>query len=209
MVHRQVEKSLQLWRVQIHRQDAIGAGRGDEVGHQFGGDWRPAGVLAVLACVAEVGNHGGDAIGTGAFEGVDVNQQLHQMRIDWMVRGLNHKTIPPTNVFLDPDDQLAIGKHFSKPLSDGHVQVRANRLAQTARSATAEDLQGISGIGGCRWHEVDRVEGTGRKLTINKSDQRFRNGNLDHRLASSDTPRKACCVSTLTAAKNLINGLEL
>jgi hypothetical protein len=52
-----VEEALDLAGVQIHRQHPVGAGAGDQVGHQLGRDRRAAAGLAVLAGVAEVGRH--------------------------------------------------------------------------------------------------------------------------------------------------------
>ena len=55
MIHRDVEKPLQLRHMQIHAQHAVGAGGGDEICHQFGGD-RIAGFgFAILAGIPEVG----------------------------------------------------------------------------------------------------------------------------------------------------------
>ena len=58
VVDRHVEKALNLRRVQVHRQHAVGPGPRDEVGHQLGRDRHAAFVLAVLPGVAEVGNDG-------------------------------------------------------------------------------------------------------------------------------------------------------
>ena len=66
VVHRDIEEALDLRGVQVHRQDAVGAGGGDHVGHQLGGDGVAALGLAVLTGIAEVGDDGGDAAGGGA-----------------------------------------------------------------------------------------------------------------------------------------------
>ena len=65
MVDGDVEEALDLGGVQVHRQHAVGAGPGDQVGHQLGGDRHAAFVLAVLPGVAEVGNDGRDPLGAG------------------------------------------------------------------------------------------------------------------------------------------------
>src|SRR5207302_9572173 len=77
-----VEEALDLGGVQVQGQDAVGAGDGEQVGGQLGGDGHAADVLAVLAGVAVVGQHGGDAGGAGPFEGVQHHQQFHQVVVD-------------------------------------------------------------------------------------------------------------------------------
>ncbi len=58
-----VEKALDLAGMQIDRQHPVGAGFGDQVGDQLGGDRRARADFAVLAGIAEIGDHGGDAPG--------------------------------------------------------------------------------------------------------------------------------------------------
>src|SRR5690606_20190324 len=73
------KKALDLGGVQIEGQDAVGAGVGDEIGHQLGRYGRAGGRFPVLAGIAVIGQHGGDAAGRGSAHGVDQDQQLHQM----------------------------------------------------------------------------------------------------------------------------------
>ena len=79
---RDVEKALDLGRVKIHGKDPVGAGGGDEIRHQLGGNRIPRLGLAILARIAHVGDHGRDAGGGGALESVDHDEQLHQMIVD-------------------------------------------------------------------------------------------------------------------------------
>ena len=53
VVDRDVEEALDLAGMQVERQHAVGAGMGDQVGDQLGGDRRARAGLAVLAGVAE------------------------------------------------------------------------------------------------------------------------------------------------------------
>jgi hypothetical protein len=56
VIHRDVEEPLDLRRVEIDGQHAVGPGGGDEIRHQLGGDGDPRGVLAILPGVAHVGH---------------------------------------------------------------------------------------------------------------------------------------------------------
>ena len=82
MIHRDVEKTLNLGRVKVHAQYAIGAGRGDDVCHQLGGDWSASLILAILSRIAEIGYHRGDAFRRCATQAVDVDQQFHEVGIN-------------------------------------------------------------------------------------------------------------------------------
>ena len=64
--------------MQVHGQHPVRTGAGEDIGHQLGGDGITGLGLAVLAGIAEVGDHGGDPAGGGPAQGVDHNEQLHQ-----------------------------------------------------------------------------------------------------------------------------------
>ena len=99
VVHGDVEEALDLVGVQVHGQHPVGAGGGDQVGHQLGGDGVAGLGLAVLAGIAEVGDHGGDPAGGGPLEGVDHHQQLHQVvvhrgqQVDWITNTSEPRTV--------------------------------------------------------------------------------------------------------------------
>ena len=80
VVDRAVEEALDLAGVEVDAHDAIGAGRVEQVGDELGGDRLAALGLAVLAGVAVVGAHRGDALGRGPLGRVDHDQLLHDRR---------------------------------------------------------------------------------------------------------------------------------
>ena len=104
--------------MQIKRQDAIGAGDGQNVRNQLGGDRHPADILAILAGVAIVRQHRGNPFGAGTLEAVEHDQQLHQVLVHRRACRLDDKDIPAANVFLDAHRDFAVRK------------VRQGRLAQ-------------------------------------------------------------------------------
>src|SRR5450759_4046961 len=67
IVHRDIEKALNLPDVQVHGENALGPGGNQEVGHQLGGDGHPGRHLAVLAGIAEIGDDRRDPPGPNAF----------------------------------------------------------------------------------------------------------------------------------------------
>src|SRR4029079_16818956 len=65
IVGRNVEEALDLPGVQVERHDAVDTGLGDQIGDQLGRDRRARPRFAVLPCIAEIGDHRGDAAGRG------------------------------------------------------------------------------------------------------------------------------------------------
>jgi hypothetical protein len=93
VVHRNIEKPLNLTGMQIHGDDPVGAGGGQQVRHQFGADGHPGGDFFILAGVPEIGNHRGDPLGRRSLEGIDHQQQFHQVVVDGLTGGLDDKNI--------------------------------------------------------------------------------------------------------------------
>src|SRR5207237_3369925 len=77
-----VEEALDLSGVQVEGQHAVGAGDGEQVGDELGGDWHAADVFAVLAGVAVVRQHRSDAGGAGTLQTVEDDQQFHDVVVE-------------------------------------------------------------------------------------------------------------------------------
>ena len=125
VIHRDVEETLNLLGVKIHRQHPVGAGGHEQVGHQLGGDGNPRLVLAVLARVPVKGQHGGDAAGAGAAQRIHHDEQLHQVLVARRAGRLDHVRVLAAHVLLDLDKGLAVreGRHGAAP------QLEVDRLA--------------------------------------------------------------------------------
>ena len=123
VVHRDVEEALDLVGVQVHGQHPVRAGTGDQVGHQLGGDGVAGLGLAVLAGVAEVGDDGGDAPGGGPAEGVDHDEQFHEVVVHRRAGGLNDEYIGAADGLIDGDVVFPIGKraHLGVPQLGAHL----------------------------------------------------------------------------------------
>ena len=106
-----VEEALNLGGVEIDREDAIGAGSFEHAGDQFCGDGHAGTVFAVLAGVAVIRQHGGNAFGAGALEGVEQQEKFHEVLVNGGAGGLDDEDVSATDVFLDLEVGFAVGKN--------------------------------------------------------------------------------------------------
>src|SRR6185437_11799828 len=141
VIHGDVEEALDLGRVQIHQQGAMGAGGGEQVGDQLGGDRHPGLVLAVLAGVAEVGDDGSDAPRRGALERVNHQQQLHQMDIHRVAGGLDDEDVGAADVLENLDIILAVAEAGEAALAGLDAEVLADLAGERGVGGAAEDLE--------------------------------------------------------------------
>ena len=74
MVHGNIEKSLDLRSMQINNDATVSAGLGQQICDHLGGNGRTRLVFAVLARVAEVGDHRGHPLCRCSLQGVDHQQ---------------------------------------------------------------------------------------------------------------------------------------
>ena len=126
--------------MEVHGQHAVGAGAGDHVGHQLGGDGITAFGLAVLTGVAEVGHHGGDPACGSAAAGVDGHQQFHQVVVDRLTGGLDDEHIAAADGLVEGDGDFAIGKGRDGAFAQGHAQSAADALRKGTVGVGGEHL---------------------------------------------------------------------
>ena len=109
--------------MQVHGEDAVDTGDLQHVGHDLGADGHARGAhAAVLTGVAEIGNDGGDAACRCATQGVDEDQQLHQVVVGGRTGGLDDEGILATDVFQDLVD-FAVGETADDGLAQRDAQV--------------------------------------------------------------------------------------
>ena len=74
VIDRDVEKALDGRRMQIHGQQTVDAGRGEQIGHQLGGDGFVAALLFFLLGIGHIGHHRRDTPGRSPARGIDHDQ---------------------------------------------------------------------------------------------------------------------------------------
>ena len=73
--------------------------------------------------VAKIGDDGADALGRGAFERIDHDQQLHQVVVGRGAGGLDNENVARAHVLLDFDGDFAIGEAAHIGIAQGCTEV--------------------------------------------------------------------------------------
>ena len=110
VVHGDVEETLDLGGVQVHRQHPLDTRFGNEIGHQLRRNRRARLGAAILAGIAEIWNDGGDAGGRGAAQRIGDDQQLHQVVIRGPRGRLDDEHVLAADVFINLDENLLIAE---------------------------------------------------------------------------------------------------
>ena len=126
IVGRDIEKALDLPGVQIDREHAVGPGNGDEIGDELGRNRRARPRLTILAGIAEIGDDGGDALGRGAFQRVDANQQLHQIVIRGIASRLQHEHVLAAHILADFHENFLIGEAADQRVGQRQFEIGRN-----------------------------------------------------------------------------------
>ena len=127
--------------VEVDGEHPVGAGGGEEVGDEAGGDGDAGLVFFVGASVAVIGDDGGDAAGGGAFAGVDHYEEFHEVVVDRGAGGLDDEDVALADVFEDADEGVVVGEFEDVGGAHGDAQVIANRLGQLRVGVPGEHYQ--------------------------------------------------------------------
>ena len=139
-----VEKSLNLIGVQVHRHDAVDTGRDEQVGHQLGTDRHAGTVLAVLACPAEIGHHGDHLMRRSAFGRIDHHEQFHQI-VRRRERRLDDEDRASADRFQETGLKLAVAEIQYLGLSEFRAVAGYDFLCQVAGTAAGKELDFMNG----------------------------------------------------------------
>ena len=88
----------------------VGPGRLDAIGADPGPDRDPRLVLLVPLGVGEERDHRRDLRGAGALEGVDPEQQLHEVVVDRVLGPLDDEDVAAADVLQHADEDVALAE---------------------------------------------------------------------------------------------------
>ena len=133
--------------MEVHGQHPIGAGHGEHIGDQPGGDRHAWLVLFVGPAVGVERHDRGDAAGARPLEGVDHDQELHD-RVVHRARGrLHEEDVLLAHVLHDAHEDVVVGELEDVHLAQVRTQVTADQLRQRTVGVAGVDaeLVGVHG----------------------------------------------------------------
>jgi hypothetical protein len=149
MIHWNVEKTLDLLGVEIHRQYSGRAGDGDEIGNQFRRDWNTGLVFPVLTGVSVIRNDRRYSGGGRAFGGVYHYEPLHQALIGGETDRLDDEYIRVTYVLTVFHEGFTIGKSGYLHIANWYFEMLADILRQSPVGGSGEYKQFLRYIRHC------------------------------------------------------------
>src|SRR6185312_3603923 len=139
-------EALQLVLVKVHAQHAVDAGPRDHVRHQLGADRHARLIFAILARVAVIGHHAGDARRRGAPRRVDQEQQLHDV-LSRRVRRLENEHVVAAHVLVDPHRDLAVGEAAEVHTTEVDAQVAGDLFGERPVRGSGQELEAVTWYG--------------------------------------------------------------
>ena len=122
MVHREVEETLDLVRMEVAGHEGVGAGGLDHVGDQFRTDGHARLVLAVLAGPAEVRDHGDHFVGGGALRRIHRQEELHEV-VGGREGGLQDEAGGATHAFREERYEFAVAEMGDLERAEHHFRI--------------------------------------------------------------------------------------
>ena len=110
VIHRDVEKSRDLLRVEIHREHAVHACGGEEIRHELRRDGHARLIFSVLPRVAEERHDRRDARRARTPRGVHHDEQFHQVLVRRRAGRLHDEHVAAADVLVDLHHRLAVGE---------------------------------------------------------------------------------------------------
>src|SRR3569623_1388096 len=124
VVHRHVEKTLDLVGVQIDGEHTVGTDAGDHVGHHLGRDRHPRRTRPpVLARITEIRDYRSHARGRRAAHRVHHHQQFHDVVVGGNAGGLDDEDVLAADVLHDLHHHLAVAETADDGLAQWDIQV--------------------------------------------------------------------------------------
>ena len=144
VVHRDIEKTLDLLRVQVHRQHAVHAGARHHVGHDFRRDRHARRARApVLPRITHIRDRRGHPPGRSALQRIDHDEQLHQVVVGRRAQRLQHEHVLAANVLEDLDHDFAVAETAHLRTAQRQVQMTRHHLGELGVGVPAEHHQPI------------------------------------------------------------------
>lgn len=119
----------------------FGASAFDQTCHEFCRDRLTRIGDLVLAGVAKVGDDNMDVFGEAAFQGVDNQEELHEILIDVVCRCLDHEAVAAADAFTDLHIAFTAGKLREFDLSRCYSELLADFRDECGVASATKDFE--------------------------------------------------------------------
>ncbi len=137
------EEALDLARVEVHRQDAVGAGELEHVGDEPPGDRLPRLRLAVLPRVREPRDDSGDALRGCELRRLDHQEELHQVPVDRLGARLDDEDVGAADRFRVAHVGLVVRERPELDAAELDPELFRHALRKLRVRAPGEDHQAL------------------------------------------------------------------
>ena len=124
----------------VHDQYTVNTDIFQDVGNHSGRDGDAGGTrAAILTGVAEIRDTGGNAFGRSAFQGIDHQNDFHEVIVGGSAGGLDDKDILAANVFIDFDSGFAVREFGNECFTERKAEFAGNLGSQSPIGVASED----------------------------------------------------------------------
>ena len=139
VINRDLEKFLNLRRMKVQGDDAVGTKRRDGIGTDAGPDGDARLVLLVAFGIIEIRDDGGHRLGARPLESVDPEQDFHEVVVFREHGGLDDVRPPAAHVFSNLDEEIPFGKTDHFAVIRRYTQVSADSFPQHTAPTSTKD----------------------------------------------------------------------
>ena len=141
MIDRNIEESLNLSGMKIHRNHPGNAGSRHQVSNQFGRNRFAATGLAVLTGISIIRHNCRNVTGRSTFQRICHNQQFHQRIIGRLTCRLNDENILAADTFINHNLNFTVVEFADKSLAQFQAKVVCNFFCQFRIGITCKNFQ--------------------------------------------------------------------
>ena len=124
--------------MQVHGQNPVCTSGGNQVGHQFRRNRCSGPRFPVLTRISEIGDNTGNAACRGPAQGIDADQQFHQVIVGRIRSRLDDENVFTTHIFLYLDKDFHIGKPSDAGFCERDIETGGNSFGERPITVSGE-----------------------------------------------------------------------
>ena len=131
--------------MKIQAQNTRGPGNCEQISDQLGRNGGPGRCFSILPGIPVIGDDRRDRLGGGALQGVDHDQQFHQIGVGRPADRLEDENIEPADVFFDRNGGLPVAELFDLRAAGLDAEFVTDLLEQSPVRISGENTKFFRG----------------------------------------------------------------